>query len=442
MESSNEYYLEKAPIRKAVFSLSVPMMIGMSVGTIYNVINAFFIGLMHNTNMLTAVTLGLPIFTILMAFGNMFGVGGGNFITRLIAKNKVNEAKSAAGYTFYSSMIAGVIIAVAAVVFINPIVKILGADSLSSSYTKNYALTMFLGGFAVILNFALEQMVRAEGASKESMYGMFVSTALNFIFDPLFILVFKLNVVGAAAAMLLANLGSSIYYIYYLDKKSEKLRGFMGYFKISIKNKMEIYKIGISELLMSFFLIITTLLLNNFSIGYGDSVVAGFGIALRIVQVPEFLSMGVMMGVMPLIAYNFSKKNFARLTEGIKTSVLFIVILSAIFGGIVYVFRVEVLHFFSKDPSVMKIGGYIMLAMLISSMFNGTTGLFTGIFQASGKGISSTIMAVTQGMLYIPVIILLHHFFGLDGVIWSMTITEIITFFVALILYIPFKLSL
>lgn len=182
MESSNEYYLEKAPIRKAVFSLSVPMMIGMSVGTIYNVINAFFIGLMHNTNMLTAVTLGLPIFTILMAFGNMFGVGGGNFITRLIAKNKVNEAKSAAGYTFYSSMIAGVIIAVAAVVFINPIVKILGADSLSSSYTKNYALTMFLGGFAVILNFALEQMVRAEGASKESMYGMFVSTALKFYF--------------------------------------------------------------------------------------------------------------------------------------------------------------------------------------------------------------------------------------------------------------------
>lgn len=87
---SNEYYLENAPITKAIAHLSIPMMIGMSVGTIYNVINAFFIGLLKNTDMLTAITLGLPIFTILMAFGNMLGAGGGTFITRLVAKqNKV-----------------------------------------------------------------------------------------------------------------------------------------------------------------------------------------------------------------------------------------------------------------------------------------------------------------------------------------------------------------
>lgn len=86
---SNEYYLENAPITNAIAHLSIPMMIGMSVGTIYNVINAFFIGLLNNTDMLTAVTLGLPIFTILMAFGNMLGAGGGTFITRLVDRKSV-----------------------------------------------------------------------------------------------------------------------------------------------------------------------------------------------------------------------------------------------------------------------------------------------------------------------------------------------------------------
>lgn len=437
--TTNQYYLESAPITKSIAHLSIPMMIGMSVNTIYNVINAFFIGLMHNTQMLTAVTLGLPIFTVLMAFGNMFGVGGGTFITRLAAKKKFEEAKHIAGYTFYSSIIAAVLIAIIALFTITPVVKILGSDTGTISYTRNYTLTMFFGGFAIILNFALEQLVRAEGASKESMNGMIISTVLNFVFDPLFILVLRFNVVGAALAMILANLGSSIYYVYYLEIKSEHLKGFIYCFRTSFKDKIEIYKIGVSELLMTVFLIITTLLLNNFSIVYGDNVVAGFGIALRIVQVPEFLSMGLYLGVIPLIAYNFSNKNFRRLKNGIREAALWIALLSIVFVTLVYLFRGSIICVFSNDSSVISIGSYIMIAMLISAIFNGFTGLFTGIFQASGQGVQTTIMSVTQGLLYIPVIIILHNFFGLHGIIWSMAITEVITCMIGFILYILFN---
>lgn len=439
---TNQYYLDKAPINKAIAHLSIPMMIGMSVGTVYNVINAFFIGLMHNTAMLTSVTLGLPIFTILMAFGNMFGVGGGTFITRLIAKEKIEEAKGIAGYTFYSSIIASILIAIIAFLAINPIVKTLGADATTIGYTKNYALTMFFGGFTIILNFALEQVVRAEGASKESMYGMIIATVLNFIFDPLFILIMNLNVVGVALALILSNLGSSIYYIYYLEARSEHLKGFINYFRISSKDKIEVYKIGVSELFMTIFLIITTLLLNNFSIIYGDNVVAGFGIALRIVQVPEFLSMGLALGIIPLIAYNFSNRNFSRLKKGIRQASLWIAILSITFVTLVYIFKGTIIYLFSNDTSVISIGTYIMIAMLVSSIFNGFIGLFTGIFQASGQGISTMIMSITQGILYIPIIIILHKLFGLHGIIWSMAVTEIITFIIGLILYIYFNYTI
>ncbi|CEN92911.1 MATE efflux family protein [[Clostridium] sordellii] len=436
---SNIKYLKDEPIKKAIAHLSIPMMIGMSAGTIYNVINAYFIGLVHDTAMLSAITLGLPIFTVLMAFGNMFGVGGGTFVTRLVAQNEVDRAKKVAGYTFYTSIIVGLLIAVFACLLMNPIVKLLGADSNTLNYTTQYSTTLFIGGFAVILNFALEQIVRSEGASKESMYGMFVSVVVSIILDILFILVLDLHVYGAALSMVIANIASSIYYILYLNAKSENLKGFLHHFKISIKDQIEIYKIGVSELIQCAFLIVTTLLLNNFAMEYGDSVVASFGIALRIAQLPEFFTMGIVLGVMPLIAYNFSNKNISRLKEGIKYSSIFIISIAVVFAGIVYMFRGQVIQAFSDDPSVLSIGAYILVAMLVSALFNGMTTLFMTIYQASGEGMATGIMAISQGCLYIPMVIVLHYYFGLHGLVWSITITEVITCLIGLILYIPYS---
>ena len=436
---SNIKYLKDEPIKKAIAHLSIPMMIGMSAGTIYNVINAYFIGLVHDTAMLSAITLGLPIFTVLMAFGNMFGVGGGTFVTRLVAQNEVDRAKKVAGYTFYTSIIVGLLIAVFACLLMNPIVKLLGADSNTLNYTTQYSTTLFIGGFAVILNFALEQIVRSEGASKESMYGMFVSVVFSIILDILFILVLDLHVYGAALSMVIANIASSIYYIWYLNAKSENLKGFLHHFKISVKDQIEIYKIGVSELIQCAFLIVTTLLLNNFAMEYGDSVVASFGIALRIAQLPEFFTMGIVLGVMPLIAYNFSNKNISRLKEGIKYSSIFIISIAVVFAGIVYMFRGQVIQAFSDDPSVLSIGAYILVAMLVSALFNGMTTLFMTIYQASGEGMATGIMAISQGCLYIPMVIVLHYYFGLHGLVWSITITEVITCLIGVILYIPYS---
>ncbi|MDZ5255157.1 MATE family efflux transporter [Clostridium sp. LIBA-8841] len=439
---SNIKYLRDEPIKKAIAHLSIPMMIGMSVGTIYNIINAYFIGLVHDTAMLSAITLGLPIFTVLMAFGNMFGVGGGSFTTRLIAKNEGDKAKKVVGYIFYGSIIAGLLLGFIAYLFMEPIVNLLGTDSITLDYTRQYATTLFAGGFAIILNFGLEQVVRAEGASKESMYGMFVSVAVSILLDVLFILILDMHVYGAALSMVIANIASSAYYVWYLDKRSENLRGFLHHFKINISDQIEIYKIGVSELIQCAFLIVTTLLLNNYSMQYGDSVVAGVGIALRIVQLPEFFTMGIVLGVMPLIAYNFSNKNLHRLKDGIKYSALFIISISVVFVGVVFIFRNQVVQAFSSDPAVLSIGAYVLMAMLISALFNGLTTLFMTIYQASGEGISTGIMAISQGCLYIPVVIVLHKFYGLHGLVWSMTIAEFITFLIGLILYIPYSIKL
>lgn len=439
---SDQYYLEEAPIRKMMMHLSIPMMIGMSVGTIYNVINAYFIGMLHNTQMMSAITLGLPIFTVLMALGNVFGVGGGTFITRLISQNETECAKKIAGYTFYGSLISGILFAILAFFIADPVVSGLGADQMTYLFTKQYVLMLSSAGFMIIVNFALEQLVRALGASKESMYGIFIATGLSLILDPLLILGFGWPVAGAALAMALSNLGSAIYYIYFLEKRSTALSGFMKHFFLSVREQLEIYKIGMAELFQSAFMIVSTLLLNHFAIFYGDDVVAGFGIALRIVQIPEFLTMGLFLGLIPFFAFNYGKPNIKRLKAGIRAASVWIAAISILFVGIVYIFRTPIFALFTTDKELLTVGTLILVAMLISALFNGFTGLFMGIFQATGQGTPTTILAILQGVLYIPIIFILHMTFGLHGVIWSMTVTEIITCLVGIVLFIPFQLQL
>ncbi|EGP4932900.1 MATE family efflux transporter [Enterococcus faecium] len=438
INESNIYYLKEGPIRKSIAHLSIPMMVGISATTIYNLINAYFIGLIHDTNMMSAITLAMPITLILMTVGNMFGVGGGTFITRLLGSGDTKKGRKVAGYSFYASIILGVIISIIAIIFMNPFIRLLGADSQTILYTTQYSTILFAGGAAFILNFALEQLVRSEGASKESMYGMSISVAVSIVLDALLILVFNMHVIGAGISVVLANIASTIYYVWFLENKSDSLKGFLKHFKILVKDQLEIYKIGVSELFKSAFMIVTTLLLNNFSAEYGDNVVASFGIAVRITQLPEFLTMGLFLGVMPLIAYSFSAHNTKRLKEALKEVSLWIGGISIIFALVAYLFRVPVLSLFTSDPRVIQVGLTILVAQLVSSVFNGFSGLFTGIFQASGLGAQTGVMSTIQGTLFIPVVLLLHHFYGLYGLIWSMTITEGIAFVAGTIMIIPY----
>lgn len=438
INESNIYYLKEGPIRKSIAHLSIPMMVGISATTIYNLINAYFIGLIHDTNMMSAITLAMPITLILMTVGNMFGVGGGTFITRLLGSGDTKKGRKVAGYSFYASIILGVIISIIAMIFMNPFIRLLGADSQTILYTTQYSTILFAGGAAFILNFALEQLVRSEGASKESMYGMSISVAVSIVLDALLILVFNMHVIGAGISVVLANIASTIYYVWFLENKSDSLKGFLKHFKILVKDQLEIYKIGVSELFKSAFMIVTTLLLNNFSAEYGDNVVASFGIAVRITQLPEFLTMGLFLGVMPLIAYSFSAHNTKRLKEALKEVSLWIGGISIIFALVAYLFRVPVLSLFTSDPRVIQVGLTILVAQLVTSVFNGFSGLFTGIFQASGLGAQTGVMSTIQGTLFIPVVLLLHHFYGLYGLIWSMTITEGIAFVAGTIMIIPY----
>jgi len=278
--------------------------------------------------------------------------------------------------------------------------------------------------------------VRAEGASTASMMGLILSTVGNLVFDVLFILVLHWGVLGAGLAIGLSNFVAVGYYLWFLQTKSaNNISLAPKWFTLRLAIVKEVFGVGVSELLMSSFMIVTALLLNNLAVQYGDGVQAAFGVALRIVQLPEFLVMGITLGVLSLFAYSFGAGNKKRLGSAIKTSALGIGAITIVFSGLVFVFRDQVFGLFSSDPDVIGNGVLILTAQLVATIFNGMTGLVIAVFQGTGAMRAATIMSIAQGVLFIPIVLLGQLWFGLTGIIWAMTVAELLTLVVALVLY-------
>nr|WP_042334624.1 MATE family efflux transporter [Desulfosporosinus meridiei] len=434
-DQASLYYLKEAPVSKAIMHMVIPMMLSFIVTIIYNITDAFFIGKLDNTAMMASVTLALAFSCILMALGHLFGVGAGTYVSRLLGEGNSERAKRVCSINFWSSILTGIIFMALCLPLLSPILQLLGAQGDTLLYTRNYILVFVIGAPIVIANLSLEETVRAEGASTASMIGLTAGIVVNIILDPIFIFLLDLDIMGAALASVLGNMVSVAWFIYYLQRKSTVQSVAIKNFKPSKEIYKNIIKVGISAFLLDGFMVITTLLFNNYSMLYGNSVVAGLGISQRVIQIIDFVGMGFSMGAVPLIAYSYSAKNRERLRLIIKTTALYMVGITLGLSLILFALRSQVIGIFSIDPEVIAIGQTILVAQLCSTIFAGLSALFTGIFQAFGTGVQSTVMSSLRGVIFIPILICGNLIFAVNGVIWANTISEGLTCLVGLILF-------
>lgn len=433
------YYFEDAPIWKAIVHMSLPMMLGLCLNAIYNIVDAYFIGKLGQTSMLSAIALVLPFTTIQMAIGNLFGTGGSTYISRLLGEKNYEKAKIVSAVTFYLSIIAGIVFLSIGLQIYNPILHLLGAKGDTIKPTGNLILAFLVGSPILIANFTLGQVLRSEGASTQSMYGMGISVVINIVFDPILIFGCGMGVLGAAVSTVLGSLCAVIYYTVYLHMKSSVLTVSMKMFRIDLDMLIEIFKIGVTALIQDVFLIVSALLLNNFSASYGDYAIAAFGIAQRVVQIADFIGMGLFIGVVPLIAYSFTAHHITRMKKIIQVTASYIIVLILLIAVVMMIFRTQVFELFSEDQKVISVGVVILAALLISSLFTSFSGLFIGVFQGVGREKEATIMSMAQGILLIPIMIAGNILIGLNGVIWSVTVAEILASLIGFILWHYFK---
>ncbi|QSB23336.1 MATE family efflux transporter [Curtobacterium sp. 24E2] len=228
---------------------------------------------------------------------------------------------------------------------------------------------------------------------------------------------------------------SIAYWVTWLQRNSENVSFAPKWFTLRADILKPVFGIGVGELLQSAFLIVTTLVLNNLAAAYGDDPLAAMGVAVRIAQVPEFLVMGVTIGVLPLLAYAFGKGDAARLRAALRGAAFTVGAIVLVFSGAVFTFREQVFTIFSGDHAVLAIGLTILTAQLVAAIVNGFTGLLTSLFQATGMVLPAMVLSLAQGVLFIPIVIVGNLWFGLAGIIWALTVTEVIVFVAAVVLW-------
>ncbi|WP_423829980.1 multidrug efflux MATE transporter MepA [Staphylococcus aureus] len=423
MKDEQLYYFEKSPVFKAMMHFSLPMMIGTLLSVIYGILNIYFIGFLEDSHMISAISLTLPVFAILMGLGNLFGFGAGTYISRLLGAKDYSKSKFVSSFSIYGGIALGLIVILVALPFSDQIAAILGARGETLALTSNYLKVMFLSAPFVILFFILEQFARAIGAPMISMIGMLASVGLNIILDPILIFGFDLNVVGAALGTAISNVAAALFFIVYFMKNSDVVSVNIKLAKPNKEMLSEIFKIGIPAFLMSILMGFTGLALNLFLAHYGNFAIASYGISFRLVQFPELIIMGLCEGVVPLIAYNFMS-NKGRMKDVIKAVIMSIGVIFVVCMIAVFTIGHHMVGLFTTDQAIVEMATFILKVTMTSLLLNGIGFLFTGMLQATGQGRGATIMAILQGVVIIPVLFIMNALFGLTGVIWSLLIAE------------------
>ena len=435
MDEKRIQILRDEPPLRAILSLSIPTILAMQVQVFYNLTDTFFVGRLNDPFQVAAVAIAFPMFMTLMSFSGVFGFGAASYISRLLGKKDYLMAKKTSSTAFYTCLITALAVTVISLVFISPILNLIGATAQTYVHTHGYLSVIFSGSLIIMLNFLLTLMLRSEGAAKVAMYGMFIGTGINIVLDPIFIQVLGYGVKGAAIATLIGQGSALLYYFdFYLKKKSIVSLNWK-YFSFQSDILLEILKVGIPASSYSLMLNIDCTIANIVAASYNDFIVAAFGINRRIYSMCLMTLTGLAEGSQPLIGYSYGARNINRLNKIIKTSVKLAIGISVFFVLFFFFFTGKMTQIFINNEQVILYSVKIMRAMLIATPLMGIQSLLRATFQALGKGKPAFVLALVRDLSYIPAIFVLNKYFGFSGFIYATPFAHTCTFLLAIFLF-------
>ena len=438
MQESNATELfEKAPVSQAVLKSALPAMAAMLMVLIYNLADTFFVGQTHDAYQVAAVSLAMPVFLMFMAVGTVFGMGGTSVISRALGQGRTDYAKKVCSFCMWGCVVVGVIMAALFLIFMKPILTMVGASEGTWAYAKSYLTIVSFGGPFVLISNAFSNIVRAEGKSAEAMMGQLLGNLLNVILDPIMILLLGWNITGAAIATLIGNIVGACYYILYFVRGKSSL-------SVSIKELSQPEKvcgpvcaIGIPAALGSVLMSVAQIIINSQLAKYGDMAVAGMGVAMKVVTITGMVCMGLGQGVQPLLGYCVGAKLWERFKKAFRFSMLFALSLGAVLTVICYLFTNQIVSAFLSDPAAYSYAVEFSRILLTTSFLFGVFYVLINTLQAMGAATPALIINLSrQGIIFIPALFILQAVVGINGLIWAQPVADLLSIGLAAILYI------
>ena len=430
------------PVKKLVLHLAGPTIASMLISSLYNMADTFFVGRI-GTFATAGVGLIFPLMTVMQAFGFFFGQGSGNYVSRALGANRIEDAERMAATGFFCALGMGALIFGLGQVFSTPVLRVLGADpgrvaQETVDHARAYYTTLLFGAPFVLSSCVLNNQMRFQGNAFFSMIGLVSGAVLNIGLDPLFIFVFNMGVTGAAAATVVSQ-AFSFCVLYLGTLRSDTL-------KIKVKNLTpnghylkNILAGGLPSLLRQGFGSVATLCLNAAAaaavpLSQADAAIAAFSVVSRVMFFVFSALLGFGQGFQPVCGYNWGARKFDRVREAylfcIKIGVTFLLLISTC----TFLFAGPIVSLFRDDAEVIRMGTVAMRCQSCSLPLMAVVAMSNMLFQTTGKAVRATILAIArQGMVFIPCVLLLPRV--IDPAIWGVylaqPIADVITFLTA-----------
>lgn len=432
--------LGTTPIVKALLAMGLPTMLGMMINALYNIVDAFFVGGLGESQT-GAISVAFPLGQFVVGLGLLFGNGAASYISRLLGRGDKEKADNVASTAIYSGLVVGAVFIIFSVVFIKPLLKVLGATDSIMPYAVMYGSIYIGSSIFNVFNVTMNNIVTSEGAAKISMAALLAGAILNTILDPIFISVADLGVTGAAIATAISQCVSTIVYLIYIFSKKSTFSFSIKKCKYSKDIVTEILKIGVPTLIFQLLTSLSITFINNQAKQYGDAIIAAMGVVVRITALGTSMIFGFIKGFQPIAGFSYGTKNYKRLNEATKYSIILSTAFCVVLGVIMISCPAQLIALFTKgNADMINAGAKSLRANGISIMVFGFYTVYSSLFLALGKAKGGLFLGVCrQGICFIPIIFTFPLFWGLNGILYAQPIADgiaaIITAIMAIFLH-------
>ena len=423
-------------IVRSYFKLSIPLVLSLVVTLIYNLADTFFVAQTGDTNIIAGVSLGAPVFTLLMAFGNIFAQGGSSLLSILMGENKREEIRRVSSFCFYFLLCIGIVIGALMLVFRAGIVPLLGATEETMQPTTDYYTYLAFGAPAIMLSFVHSNLLRSEGKSTESMIGTVGGALVNIVLDPIFISKLGMGAKGAAIATVIGYCFTVLYYIVIVVFRSEILSMNVMEAVIPVRQVGKILTVGTPAAIVNIMQSVCIVLINQFLLPYGTGKIAAMGIAIKVNMIALLLLTGFAFGGAPLFGYFYGAGNREMLSKLLRFCLRFILGTALALTVIIFAAAPQMMNVFTTNQSIAADAAQMLRYQVVTTPCVGLVLFLTIVFQSFGKPSGSFPLSISrQGVVFVIVLFIASRTAGYIGILASQAVSDLITAVIAVVLF-------
>jgi len=414
------------PVGKLLTQYALPAIVAMTASSLYNIIDRAFIGQVVGPEAIAGLGITFPFMNLSAAFGAAVGVGASTCISVKLGQRDYKRAQLLLGNTVTLNLIIGFLFMVVCLVFLEPILRFFGASDATLPYAKEFMTVILLGNMVTHMYFGMNAVLRAAGKPKHAMYATLFTVVCNIVLIVAFVWWFRWGIRGAALATIMSQSLALCWQMWLFSDKNEILHLRRGIYRLRGYLVRNIVAIGISPFLMQTTSCVIVIFMNNQFVRYGgDMAVGAYSIANSMVMVFFMFVMGMIQGMQPIVGYNYGAEKFDRMFRCLWLTIACSTAILLVGWGLSMAFPRQIARIFTTDETLLELSARGIVIDMMVFFVVGSQAVITNFFQCLGKVKISIFLSLSrQLILLLPMAYVFPMFWGLDGVWYSMPVSD------------------